>query len=71
MKYKVRRNVDAFVVFETVIEAESAAEAAQLAKRDEGERDWCVTGVQFFDAREFVAIDSNGEDIEVSRIGDF
>ncbi len=71
MKYRVRRRVDSFVVFETDIEADSEAEAVGVAQQAEDEFEWSVQGVEFFDAREFVAIDHEGTEVGETRTGDF
>ena len=69
--FKVLRRVDAWVNSVATIHATSAQEAAELAEWDEGSYKWQELGVSAFDARGFVALDENGDEIEDSRVGDF
>lgn len=67
--FKVVKRVDAYVVYETKIEAETAQEAADSAYDDGPDIVWTEADVIEFDARHVVALDDNGEDIEETRWG--
>ena len=70
-KFRVLRRVDAFVDDVVDIEADSAEEAASAASDDERKFDWKEVGVHAFDARYFVALDEDGNEIEATAQGDF
>lgn len=70
-EFKVRRRIDAWVTYVAKVEADSAAEAASLAEDNEDAYDWREDDVLTSDAREFVTLDTAGEEIDVTRTGDF
>jgi hypothetical protein len=70
-KFRVLRRVDAFVDYVAEVEAETAAEAADSASDDEGAYEWEETGTHQFDARLFVTLDENNNEIEATQRGDF
>lgn len=70
-KFKVLRRVDAFVDFIAEVEADSADEAAAKADQDEGKFEWQRDGVHHFDARVFVTLDDDGNEVKSTQRGDF
>jgi hypothetical protein len=70
-RFRVLRRVDAFVDYFTEVEAESPDAAAARVAADETRFDWAKAGVVQFDARLFVAVDDDGDEIESSQHGDF
>lgn len=71
LRYQVLRRVDAFVDYVTEVEAADADEAAALADRDETKFKWTRVNVAHFDARLFVTLDEDGNEIEETQRGDF
>lgn len=71
MKYTVRKLVDAFVIYYAEVEAPTPEEATRLAKDDEDKYEWEEDAVNEFDARGFVAVDEDYDEIEGSQRGDF
>lgn len=69
--FQVLRRVDAFVDYIAQVDASSADEAAAKANRDETPYNWKRVSVAQFDARVFVALDQNGNEIESTQRGDF
>ncbi len=69
--FQVRRRVDAFVDYVANVEASSADEAAAKAYEDEAAFKWEETGVVQFDARMFVTLDPESNEIDGSQRGDF
>lgn len=69
--FKVLRQIDAFVNCIADVEADTAAEAVSKASDDERAYEWEDVGTHCFDARSFVALDENDEEIESTKRGDF
>ena len=69
--YKVLRLVDAWVDYVAEVDADSAEEAAELARENEEDFDWEEQGIREFDARGFLTLDANGNEIESTRVGYF
>jgi hypothetical protein len=69
--FRVLRRVDAFVDYVAEVDAASADEAAAKAADDETLFKWEEVSVAQFDARTFVALDENGDEIEDTQRGDF
>lgn len=69
--FTVLRRVDAWVTHTAKVRADDAEEAAQLAEQEEERYRWRKDDVLTFDAREFVTLDTEGEEIEATRTGDF
>ncbi|MGI0134313.1 MAG: hypothetical protein ACREBW_05090 [Candidatus Micrarchaeaceae archaeon] len=67
--FTVRRTVDAFVYYETEVEAESPKQAAIIAERDEDKFKWENCGTTEYDARRFETLDADGEPVEDTRQG--
>jgi hypothetical protein len=70
-KFRVLRRFDAFVDYVAEVDAASADEAAAKAADDETLFEWEEVSVAQFDARTFVALDENGDEIEDTQRGDF
>jgi len=70
-KFKVLRRVDAFLDSVTEVEADDAQQAALLAENNEGDYKWDELGAVGFDARGFVTLDRNGDEIDRTRTGHF
>ncbi|MGE0830487.1 MAG: hypothetical protein AB7O04_14200 [Hyphomonadaceae bacterium] len=70
-KFRVLRRVDAYLDYVTEIDAPTAAEAAEIAYRDEEKYRWEAHGHAEFDARLFVALDTEGNEIDGTQQGDF
>ena len=69
--FTIIRRVDAFVNYEVQVIADNASHAATLAREQADALDWQVVSTSTFDARSFVALDDNGEEIEATEQGDF
>lgn len=69
--FQVLRRVDAYVDYVAEIDATSADEAAAWAADDETVFEWKQVSVAQFDARLFVALDKNGDEIDATLRGDF
>ena len=74
-RYTIRRTIDAVVVYEAEVEADSPAEAAKYAEEHEDEvfaRQFQQTHGEVIEyaARNFIALDEEGDEIEESKIGD-
>ena len=69
-KFTVRRVVDAYVIEDAEVEADNAQAAVERAREHESELDWHERDVATFDARDFVALDEEGDLIEATRVGD-
>lgn len=70
-KFTVLRRVDAFVDYVAEVEADTADEAAAKAGENEECYTWQREDVHQFDARLFVTLDANGNEIEGTQCGDF
>ena len=71
-KFKVLCRVDAYVDYVVEIEAGDAKEAARTAADDltSGHK-WEERGTQEFDARLYITLDENGDEIDGTQAGDF
>jgi hypothetical protein len=70
-KFQVLRRVDAYVDYIAEVEADSPEEAARRANDEEELFEWRDRSVAEFDARLFVTIDDEGDEIESTQCGDF
>jgi hypothetical protein len=70
-KFKVLRRVDAYLDSVAEVEADNAEEAALLAENNEDDFEWDELGPVGFDARGFVTLDKNDEEIDRTRTGYF
>ena len=69
--FSVLRRVDAFVDYVALVEADDAKEAARKASEDERPYQWARDGIAEFDARLFVTLDDEGNEVEGTEFGDF
>ena len=71
-KFQVLCRVDAYVDYVAEVEAEDAQEAARTAADDLTSRHkWEERGTQEFDARLYITLDENGDEIDGTQAGDF
>lgn len=68
-KFQVLCRVDAFADYVAEVEAETPEEAAELAEWDHSAHKWKEQGVSEFDARLYVALDADGNEIEGTETG--
>jgi NADPH-dependent ferric siderophore reductase len=67
--YTVLRQVDAWINYEAMVEAESPEEAAQIASEKDSELTWTQSDdPQQFDHREFYTLDEEGSPIESTKV---
>ena len=69
--FTVRRRVDAYVDYVARVKANTAKRAAALAAADESAFDWQEEGPCEFDARLFITLDADGNEIEATEVSDF
>jgi len=69
--FEVKRRVDAYIDYVAEVEADTPEEAAELAREDEGSYKWEAFGEAEFDARIFITLDKNGQEIGSTQCGDF
>jgi len=69
--FTVLCRIDAFADYVAEVEANSAAEAAQLADEAHEDYEWHTDGVQEFDARIYVTLNADGSPDESTKVGDF
>lgn len=68
--FKVKRIVDAFVIYEADVEAETAKQASELASRNEDAYEWGTGDSVEYDARRFVTLNDKGDELEETACGD-
>ncbi len=69
--FEVLCRIDAFADYVAEVEADSPEEAAELARDNHADYKWDQRSVQEFDARLYVTLDADGDEIERTQIGDF
>lgn len=69
--FTVLCRIDAYADYVAEVEADSAEEAAMLARENHGDYKWEHDQTLEFDDRYYVALDENDEQIEATRTGDF
>lgn len=69
--YEVLCRVDAFTDYVTSVEADDPQGAVSLARAEHNKYDWKPRSTEEFDARVYVALDSNGGPIEETKSSDF
>lgn len=69
--FTVLRQVDAYVNYTAIVEADDEEEAAVLARENEEDYDWVEDGTDTFDARGYVTLTKAGLELEWTRVGDF
>lgn len=70
-RFKVLCRIDAFADYVAEVEADSPADAAQLAEENHSAYKWEHDGTHEFDARVYVTLDADGNEIESTQCGDF
>ena len=70
-KFKVLCRVDAFIDYVAEVEANTLEEAAELANDGHSDYQWQRSGEAEFDARLYVTLDADGNEIERTQCGDF
>ena len=70
-KFTVLCRIDAFADYVAEVEADSHAEAAQLAEDNHSAYKWEYDSTHEFDARIYVTLDADGNEIESTQCGDF
>ena len=70
-KFTVRRRIDAYVDYVASVEADTPAEAAEIARDNEGDFKWEEEGPCEFDARGFVTLNAKGYEIDGTQVGYF
>jgi hypothetical protein len=68
--FKVKRIVDAFVIYEADVDADSPEQASSKAQADEDAYEWGTGDSVEYDARRFVTLDAGGIEIESTERGD-
>lgn len=69
--FEVKCRVDAYVDYIAKVEAASAAEAVAIASDDPDSLTWEDGDTQEFDARLYIALDPNGDEIEDTEVRHF
>ena len=69
--YEVLCRRDAYADYVAWVEAESAEDAAELARESHESYAWRSTGTAEFDACGYVTLDDNGVEIDGTEAGDF
>ena len=69
--FKVLCRIDAFADYVAEVEADSAEDAAEMARDSHDDYTWEADGTQEFDDRIYVTLDVDGEAIERTKVGDF
>ena len=70
-KFNVLCRIDAYADYVAKVEAEDAAEAAELARENHGDYTWEYDRTAEFDARFYVTLDDKGNEIDSTHVGDF
>jgi hypothetical protein len=70
-KFNVLCRIDAYADYVAEVEADSAEEAAELARADHGAYTWEHDQTAEFDGRFYVTLDAAGDEIESTHTGDF
>ena len=70
-RFTVLCRIDAWADYVAEVAAETADEAAELARENHGDYDWGHSYTQEFDARRYVTLDADDNEIESTAIGDF
>jgi len=68
--FSVLCRIDAYADYVAEVEADSAEEAAELAREDHGQYKWELEQVAEFDDRFYVTLDADGNEIEATHVGD-
>jgi hypothetical protein len=68
--FSVLCRIDAYADYVAEVEADSAEEAAELARENHGKYTWALEQVAAFDARFYVTLDADGNEIDATHVGD-
>ena len=68
--FTVLCRIDAYADYVAEVEAEDAAEAAELAREDHSGYKWEHDQTAEFDARFYVTLDADGDEIDATHVGD-
>ena len=68
--FQVLKTVDAYVRYIATVEANTAKEAAELAREHEEKCIWVHDSTSEYDNRDFVTLTDDASEIEETRIGD-
>jgi hypothetical protein len=68
--FTVLCRIDAYADYLAEVEADTAGEAAELARENHGGYKWAHDGAREFDARFYVTLDADGAEIEATHVGD-
>ena len=69
-RFTVLCRIDAWADYVAEVDAETADEAAELARENHSDYEWSHSYTQEFDARRYVTLDVGGNEIESTEIGD-
>ena len=68
--FTVLCRIDAYADYVAEVEAGSAAEAAELARENHGDYKWEHDQTAEFDARFYVTLGADGDEIDATHVGD-
>lgn len=68
--FTVLCRIDAYADYLAEVEADDAAQAAELAQDNHGDYKWEHDQTAEFDARFYVTLDARGREIESTHVGD-
>ena len=69
--FTVLCRIDAYADYVAEVEADSAEEAAELARDNHEDYKWAYDQTAEFDDRYYVALNADEEPIEATRVGDY
>jgi hypothetical protein len=69
--FTVLCRIDAFADYVAEVDAPDAAKAAEIARSAHGFYEWAHKQTAEFDARLYVTLDEEGDEIEATQVGDF
>jgi hypothetical protein len=69
-RFDVLCRIDAYADYVAVVEAESPEEAAEQARYNHDDYEWQHNQTQEFDARVYVTLDAEGNEIEATEVRD-
>jgi hypothetical protein len=69
--FTVLCRIDAYADYVAEVEADNAAEAAELARENHGDYKWEYDQTAEFDDRLYVTLNDDGDEIEGTLVGDF
>ena len=69
--FSVLCRIDAYADYIAEVEADTAEEAAELARENHGDYKWEHDQTAEFDDRCYVTLSADGVTIEVTRVGDY